>query len=352
MNLEEAQGCIESVYQEKDYFGTKSRESFARNTCACSCDLSLIIPVYNAEKYLEECLKSVVNQLTNYTYEIICINDGSTDSSLQILEKYKENIRIFTQENQGISCARNKGLELSNGLYVGFIDNDDFVNSNYVETLLQTAYKYQADYVKCGHVEMKNGSVLRIVSKHKEVLRPVNNCVLKYDGFIWGGIQHRRLWDGFCFPFGYWYEDMITRPFLYKRSKVWVNIPDMIYIKRIHDTNASLTVWKAVDFQSLDQYFLMKQLVDLVNEFDLKEDSVLYRILLMEFGPMLSIRTSGLPEEIRKAIFVMASELLKKHRVVDGCADMKKIERLSEQSLLNRDYALWNMLFRYWTYCK
>lgn len=90
--------------------------------------ISIIIPVYNVEKYIEECLISVLNQ-TMKEIEIICINDGSTDNSLKILNNYKnknENIRIVNQENSGLSNARNVGLSLAKGEYIFFLDSDDF----------------------------------------------------------------------------------------------------------------------------------------------------------------------------------------------------------------------------------
>lgn len=112
-------------------------------------DLSLIIPVYNNEKYIDKCLSSVLGQKTQYIYEVICIDDGSKDRSLEMLsqwqQKFPEQLKVYSQENQGISKTRNRGLTLSIGRYVGFIDNDDTVSEDYVETLLNTAYKQNVD---------------------------------------------------------------------------------------------------------------------------------------------------------------------------------------------------------------
>ena len=97
-----------------------------------SVGISVVIPVYNVEDYLEECLDSVVNQ-TFKNIEIICVNDGSTDNSLNILNKYSKKdsrIKIINQENSGVSHARNKGLEVSRGNYVCFLDSDDYLELN------------------------------------------------------------------------------------------------------------------------------------------------------------------------------------------------------------------------------
>lgn len=113
--------------------------------------VSVIIPVYNAEKYLKECLDSVINQ-TLKEIEIICINDCSTDSSLKILEEYakKDNrIKIFNTEKSsgGPATGRNIGIEKSIGEYIGFIDNDDYIDKRFYEELYKTAKKYDADIV-------------------------------------------------------------------------------------------------------------------------------------------------------------------------------------------------------------
>ena len=107
--------------------------------------LSIIIPVYNSEKYLEECLNSVLNQ-TLKDIEIICVNDGSTDNSLKILENIAAQdlrVRIINQENKGQGNARNAGLEAANGDYVGFVDSDDFISPDFYEKL----YLYNDDII-------------------------------------------------------------------------------------------------------------------------------------------------------------------------------------------------------------
>ena len=97
--------------------------------------ISVIIPVYNAEEFLSECLNSVLEQ-THQNFEIICVNDGSTDGSLNILNSwalYDKRIKIINQENQGQSAARNKGLDVARGKYIFFLDSDDFIHPQTLE---------------------------------------------------------------------------------------------------------------------------------------------------------------------------------------------------------------------------
>jgi len=119
--------------------------------------VSVIIPVYNAEKYLRQCLESVINQ-TLREIEIICIDDGSTDSSLEILEEYvqkDERIVVLKQENQGAGIARNNGMNVSKGNYIAFCDPDDYYPDNEVlEYLTNKAYETKASIVGGSLIEI------------------------------------------------------------------------------------------------------------------------------------------------------------------------------------------------------
>ena len=117
--------------------------------------VSVIIPVYNVEKYLEKCLGSLINQsLTDI--EFICINDGSTDNSLEILNRYAAKDKRFTvisQENRGQGVARNKGLEVAKGEYIGFVDPDDRVEENMFESLYVKAKDFNLDLIECNYTD-------------------------------------------------------------------------------------------------------------------------------------------------------------------------------------------------------
>ena len=114
--------------------------------------ISIIVPVYNSEKFLEKCINSIINQ-TLKDIEIIFINDGSTDKSLDILKSYElkdSRIKVLSQNNTGPSCARNNGLKIAKGEYVGFVDSDDWIDLDFYEKLYITAKKYDADISVAG----------------------------------------------------------------------------------------------------------------------------------------------------------------------------------------------------------
>ena len=113
--------------------------------------ISVIIPIYNTEQYLKECLDSVCSQ-SYKDIEIICINDGSTDNSEEIMRDYAKKdsrIKILSQHNQGISISRNNGIERAQGEYIFFLDSDDTIEPNAIETLYKRAHQTQADIVIC-----------------------------------------------------------------------------------------------------------------------------------------------------------------------------------------------------------
>ena len=112
-------------------------------------EISVIVPVYNVSEYLAQCMDSIINQ-TFEDIEIICVNDGSTDDSLKILEEYSEKderISIISQENQGQGVARNVGMNAARGNYIFFMDSDDFIKLNALELLHENAVSNNSDVV-------------------------------------------------------------------------------------------------------------------------------------------------------------------------------------------------------------
>ena len=123
--------------------------------------ISIIVPVYNVEQYLDDCLISIINQ-TYKNIEIILIDDGSTDKSGKICDEYaKKDSRIIVihKENGGVSSARNAGLRIAKGAYIGFVDPDDWIAEDMYEVLYSNAKKYDADVSVCKYKIVKNNSI-------------------------------------------------------------------------------------------------------------------------------------------------------------------------------------------------
>lgn len=182
--------------------------------------ISVIIPVYNAEKYLQQCLNSICSQ-TLREIEILCIDDGSTDNSLNILQVYAKRdsrIRIFSQENQGAGAARNCGLRNAHGTYLSFLDADDFFEHSMLEKAVDSLEQYNADFVVFNsdqyHMDTKNFVqqpwVLRLEDippympfTHREL---TNNVFKTFVGWAWDKVYRRS----FVLEHNLWFQEQRT----------------------------------------------------------------------------------------------------------------------------------------------
>ena len=146
--------------------------------------VSIIIPVYNVRKYLEECLDSVINQ-TYKNIEIICVNDGSTDNSLELLYEYSKKdsrIKIIDKKNGGVSSARNLGIKNAIGEYIYFVDSDDWIELNLIEEFVNVIKTEEVDIVRCNHYKNQNENNIsfdKTISNKKVEDKEINECIEK-----------------------------------------------------------------------------------------------------------------------------------------------------------------------------
>lgn len=163
--------------------------------------ISIIVPIYNSEKYLDRCISSIINQ-TYPNYELILVNDGSTDSSLAICEKWKsidKRIRIINQCNSGTSTSRQRGTECARGEYIAFIDSDDYIDYYYLERLVGKAVLTSADMVCCNHFEVRDSVENRINDMNDCSITSRNEMMNDFfvmKGYLcvaWGKIIRREL---------------------------------------------------------------------------------------------------------------------------------------------------------------
>ena len=206
--------------------------------------ISVIVPAYNVEKYIKTCLDSLINQ-TYSNFEIIVVNDGSTDQTEEILRSYQSNpkFRIYSQENGGLSAARNQGLKLANGELVCFVDSDDSVKSDYLEKLVAPFIEdVDVDITVCGYQEKFENSVINHVLKSQKITgrKATEDLLIKqqdFDVLAWNKLYRKKLFVSHHieYPAGQIHEDNLTTYKLFFHAQKIVYISDELYVyQRTH----------------------------------------------------------------------------------------------------------------------
>lgn len=208
--------------------------------------ISIIIPFYNTEKYLEECLSSVKSQ-TFSDYECLMIDDGSTDSSREIAEKFLDDSRfkLLNKEHVGFPQAKNIGLDNAKGDYICFIDSDDFINEHYLEKLYNTLIETGTDISCCGHYGFKydpdphheRPSFVEVYTKDV-MIRLFSSCTT----FMWNKLYKREIFDGMRFDDVEALSDTMLCYKLFERAKSVSYISDILIYHRVHDENMTYKV--------------------------------------------------------------------------------------------------------------
>lgn len=208
--------------------------------------VSIIVPVYNVQKYLANCLDSLINQ-TLEDIEIICINDGSTDESLQILWGYASKdsrVKVVNKRNEGQSVARNIGIDMATGEYLGFVDADDWIDLDYFEKMYNSAKKYDCDIACAGIKRSKNHKIRITASFEAELLCTTTNdkvrlANLPAHNYICNKIFKRKKWLelGIKFQAGRYYEDIALLIKIIHQTNKMVTVPDTYYYYRSNPTS-------------------------------------------------------------------------------------------------------------------
>ena len=308
--------------------------------------LSIIVPLYNAEKYVDECVQGLINQKTTYKYEIILINDGSKDYTEyridSIKKRYSDKVRVLCQNNSGISGARNTGMSVAKGKYFAFIDQDDKVSDCFVQRMMDNAIKYNADIVKSAYCDVKSFGRKRV---SEAILCVSSNGMKKelfdYRSYVYPGVFRRQLFDHIQFPVGFWYEDMIIRTLIYRQANVFVHIPDVLYYKSFHSNNSSLKVWNINSIKALDHLYLSLDLIVANDKLGLPRDLWLYQCIMREYTSIFAMRIRKLDENVRRLAFLRACSVLDELFCEEYYDELLPDNKEWQRIFKNREYKLW-----------
>ena len=247
--------------------------------------VSVIVPVYKVEPYLPKCLDSIVNQTYRHL-EIILVDDGSPDHCGEICDAYAKTdarIKVFHTENKGLCAARNYGIAKAKGLYIGFVDSDDWIESDMYETLVNEIEKHKADIVNCGvYDEYPTRTVItsatdRMFDNSKDLIKAL--FTVDIGNGIWHKLFRKSCFTNIVFPKGHVYEDIImTYRLFYNATKV-VCISKPLYHYRKKRTGAITT---SHSMENLRDYWLAHRLrYDFIlADRQLQNDTELINVLL------------------------------------------------------------------------
>ena len=306
-------------------------------------DLSIIVPAYNVSEFIEECIKSVLNQKTKFKYELIVINDGSKDDTLEKINLFKEDnhLKIINQENRGFSGARNRGIDEAKGKYIMFLDSDDLLCENSIEKLIKTAYEKKADIVQGSYYTFdKNENKFYTDIAPIERDRNVDHKEISVPGFPWAKVYKAQLFEKVRFPLDFWYEDTIVNYLLARLSNKYVAVSDYVYGYRINEKGITFTSKKSK--KVLDTYWIIEEMIDLSNDIGLKIDGSIYDMMLFQLSNLLYRRIHFLDEETIKNTFTLACYLMKDIGIKNS-KNKSIIFRDIEKAFLTKNYKLWKL---------
>ena len=235
--------------------------------------VSVIVPIYNVEKYLERCIKSIINQ-TYQNIEILLVNDGSPDNSKAIMEKYaKKDKRIVCcyKENGGLSDARNYGIKKSKGKYVCFIDSDDYIEKNYVEKLYNCMIENKAEITWCDIKQVNDEGKVGSMNQSPDDVWSFEMASACNRLFLKSLFIKNDIW----FPVGIWYEDLATTPRLFLSAKKTAYVNEELY--NYYVTPGSIT--RTYDKRVLDAKKVLQINLEYCKEKHLLESKEIYEIV-------------------------------------------------------------------------
>lgn len=306
-------------------------------------DLDIIVPVYNVEPYLRDCIRSILDQQTQYRFRAIFIDDGSTDQSGRILDEYSADPRMLVihQENKGHSGARNTGVSHASGAYLMFVDSDDLLAPGAVQSMLSAAFSRHAALVQgCFSTFREAGKFHRELGFAAAAVEnpPLSNL----PGYLWGKLIRREYFDHLRLPMGYWYEDSIIAqilfPCLLRNRETTVGLQDVVYYYRDNPQGISRVAQGRP--KSLDSFWITKALFNDRKAFSLENTQFDYETVL-DMVLLTYERTQRQPLIIQQALMVQWDAFLREQ--FPGFHTSRKPMEALEEALTGRNFLLYSL---------
>lgn len=283
--------------------------------------LSVIVPVYNTEKYLKRCLDSIVEALKNfkYNYEVLVINDGSTGNEEKIIKEYlNSEFFYFKKENGGLANTKNFGIEKSRGLYLSFIDSDDYIDENFYNEAFDkyitkdnlndiVVYDWET-------IDVKNNSSYVVEAKNLKYSDDKKGCM---DCMIMPSscnkIVKKELFFNLRFPDGYIYEDLGTTPILFCRTNKIKYINKPYYKYYLSESSIMRSSFNEKNLQMIDIFDILFKRLELEDKLNYDEKSkIIYEVFTRRFYESILEPMAGLSFKKRYKLLRILSKKINK----------------------------------------
>lgn len=345
MKVSKAKEIVNGVYPRLD-----SKPVYDNRAIDSSVDLSIVVPVYNYVEIIKANIDAILNQKTRYNYELIIVDDGSTDGAGEVIKQYENNskVKLIYQKNAGIGAARNTGINNAIGKYIMFVDCDDIVHDDIVETLLNKAYSNDYDMVMCAHdlSKEKNGQIFDIIPniypKYNLMGYKNGDKIMNLAGLPWCKVYKRELWNNVRFFPGYWYEDTIIQFLIFTQCKNYAYISKIEYEYKWYEKNFSHVQGNSANIKTIDSYWILIEILEQYKKSNLPINEQLYTLILRHISTYYFGSINGLSEDIIDALFVLAKELFIEYKP-NHKVKLPYMLRQVEKAFDNNDIELWKL---------
>lgn len=296
-------------------------------------DVSFVVPCYNVEHYVRECVESILAQRTSHTFEVVAIDDGSTDSTGTVLDELAaedSRVRVIHQANCGFSGARNTGLEKVRGRVIIFVDSDDNIPVDSVELLMAPLADPTIGFVSGGVASIDENGALR--NGGKSTLA---------GGTPWGHAFRRELWREIELPEGYWFEDTVLKYCIYG---IWKEATTEGVVYNYRNNPTSITHTSKRSKKSLDTVWIVQQMISWRRALGGAFDQFMFDQTLKQFGTLARDRLAALDDAEMRSAFALMCDIL---------ASVPEFEEMQTSmhgrwpdtllALRTRNYKLWSL---------
>ncbi len=308
------------------YSADPSTSCVTKNNIDIVADLHIVVPAYNVEKYICQCIDSIVLPAKKISYSLTIINDGSVDGTCALLQNYKDipEVEIIDQKNKGFSGARNAGLKNIKGRYITFVDSDDWVEWSVLEEMVLKADQVKSEMIEAGffNVDTKGNLINRKVS--------VRN---RFTGFPCGKVFIAEKWKHICFPVKYWFEDTIIEQILFEQLDNKQLYDKRCYYYRQNPNGITATCRKKN--KSIDSVWILLSLHKDRISLGLPLSQEYYEFVLRHIYLTFN-RIALQGSKVKKSCFLLLSDFVNKV-FIDYHTEDGKIKRL-EKAIRSYDY--------------